>query len=58
MQRNETDSRADCCGDDELNPGLLTVAEAQARIMDGVGMLDGTEKMPVRDALDLSLIHI
>ena len=36
---------------DENQTGLLTVAEAQARILDGVAAVTETETLPVRDAL-------
>ncbi|UCC57549.1 MAG: molybdopterin molybdenumtransferase MoeA [Gammaproteobacteria bacterium] len=38
--------------EDELNTGLLTVSEAQERILDGVPAISGTETLPVREALD------
>ena len=37
--------------EDELNIGLLTVAEAQARIRDGVAPVSDTDTVPVREAL-------
>jgi molybdopterin molybdotransferase len=40
-----------CC-EDELNTGLLTVAEAQARILEGVTAVEGSETLPLRDALN------
>ena len=36
---------------DENQTGLLSVTEAQARILDGVAAVTGTETLPVRDAL-------
>ena len=50
MQKNEIERQPGC--EDELNTGLLTVAEAQARILDGVTAISGTETLPVRAALD------
>jgi molybdopterin molybdotransferase len=50
MQNNEIEKQPSC--EDELNTGLLTVAEAQARILDGVTAISETETLPVRDALD------
>ncbi len=38
--------------DDEQQTGLLSVAEAQARILDAVSAVTETETLPVRDALD------
>jgi len=49
MQNNEIERQPSC--EDELNIGLLTVAEAQARILDAVTVVSGTETLPVRDAL-------
>jgi molybdopterin molybdotransferase len=49
MQRNEIEKQPSC--EDELNTGLLTVAEAQARILEGVTPVAATESLPVRDAL-------
>jgi molybdopterin molybdotransferase len=49
MQNNEIEMQPSC--EDELNTGLLTVAEAQARILDGVTAISGTETLPVRAAL-------
>jgi molybdopterin molybdotransferase len=40
-----------CC-EDELNTGLLSVAEAQARILEGVAPVTGRETVPVREALE------
>jgi molybdopterin molybdotransferase len=37
--------------EDELNIGLLTVAQAQARILDGITPVTGSETLPVREAL-------
>jgi molybdopterin molybdotransferase len=39
-----------CC-EDEQNTGLLTVAEAQARILEGVTPVTAAETLPVREAL-------
>ncbi len=50
MRNNEIEMQPSC--EDELNTGLLTVAEAQARIVDGVTVISGTETLPVREALD------
>ncbi|MDH3899712.1 MAG: molybdopterin molybdotransferase MoeA, partial [Gammaproteobacteria bacterium] len=50
MHNNEIEMQPSC--EDELNEGLLTVAEAQARILDGVTAISGTETLPVREALD------
>ena len=50
MQKNEIETRTSC--EDELNTGLLTVAEAQVRILGGVSAIKETETLPVRDALD------
>ena len=36
---------------DENQTGLLSVTEAQARILDGVTAVTETETLPVRDAL-------
>jgi molybdopterin molybdotransferase len=49
MQKNEIKPQPSC--EDELNTGLLTVAEAQARILDGVVAIEGTETLPIREAL-------
>jgi molybdopterin molybdotransferase len=49
MQNDEIEKQPSC--EDELNEGLLTVAEAQARILDAVGAVSETEKRPVREAL-------
>lgn len=38
--------------EDELNIGLLTVAQAQARILEGVAPVSGSETLPLREALD------
>ena len=37
--------------EDELNIGLLTVTQAQDRILDGVSPVSGSETLPVREAL-------
>jgi molybdopterin molybdotransferase len=50
MQGNGIERQPSC--EDELNTGLLTVAEARARILEGVTAISGTETVPVRDALD------
>ena len=51
MQKNEIETQPGCC-EDELNTGLLTVAEAQARILEAVHVITGTETLPLRDTLD------
>jgi len=51
MQNNEIERQPSCC-EDELNTGLLTVAEAQVRILDSVTAIEGAESLPVRAALD------
>jgi molybdopterin molybdotransferase len=51
MQNNEIETQCDCC-EDELNTGQLTVAEAQARILESVTAIDETESLPVREALE------
>ena len=38
MQNNEIEKQPSC--EDELNTGLLTVVEAQARILDGVSAIN------------------
>ena len=50
MKNNEIESQPSC--EDELNEGLLTVAEAQARILDAVSAVSATETLPVREALE------
>jgi molybdopterin molybdotransferase len=50
MHKNEIEKQPSC--EDELNIGLLTVAEAQARILESVTAIRGTETLPVRAALD------
>ena len=50
MHDKESDNLS-CC-EDELNTGLLSVAEAQARILQGVTPVTDTETVPVRAALD------
>jgi molybdopterin molybdotransferase len=50
MQNNEIERQSGCC-EDELNTGLLTVAEAQARILEAVTAVRDTEAVPVRAAL-------
>lgn len=49
MSRDNIKHQPSC--EDEHQPGLLTVAEAQARILDGVTAVTETETLPVRDAL-------
>jgi molybdopterin molybdotransferase len=49
MQNNEIETQP-CC-EDELNTGLLTVAEARAHIMDGVTALTASETLPLRETL-------
>ena len=49
MQNNEIETQPSC--EDELNTGLLTVAEAQIRILDGVSAITATEMLPIRDTL-------
>jgi len=51
MRNNEIETQPGCC-EDELNTGLLTVAEAQARILESVLAAGGTASLPVREALD------
>jgi molybdopterin molybdotransferase len=51
MKNNEIETQSGCC-EDELNTGLLTVAEARARILDAVTAVNATETLPVREALD------
>ena len=50
MQNNEIEKQPDCC-EDEQNSGLLTVTEAQARILDSVTAVTDTQTLPLRDAL-------
>jgi molybdopterin molybdotransferase len=50
MQNNEIEKQPGC--GDELNEGLLTVAEARARILDAVTAVSGAETVAVREALD------
>ena len=50
MQNNEIKKQPDCC-EDEQNTGLLTVNEAQARILDSVTAVNETQTLSVRDAL-------
>jgi molybdopterin molybdotransferase len=50
MQNNEIKTQSGCC-EDELNTGLLTVAEARARILDSVTAIGVSESLPVREAL-------
>mgnify|MGYP001820016713 FL=1 len=49
MQDQEIRHQPSC--EDELNIGLLTVAEAQARILEGITPVTETETLPVREAL-------
>ncbi len=49
MQSKEIEKQPSC--EDELNIGLLTVEEAQARILEGVTPVSATETLPVREAL-------
>ncbi len=49
MQNNEIEKQPSC--EDELNTGLLTVAEAQARILEAVTALTATETLPLRETL-------
>ena len=49
MKDTEITQQPSC--EDELNTGLLSVAEAQARILDGVTAVTETETLPVRAAL-------
>ena len=49
MKDTEINQQPSC--EDELNTGLLSVAEAQARILDGVTAVTETETLPVRAAL-------
>ena len=49
MNDSEIEMQPSC--EDELNTGLLTVADAQARILDGVAPVTAVETLPVRAAL-------
>ena len=49
MKDTEINHQPSC--EDELNTGLLSVAEAQARILDGVSAVTKTETLPQRAAL-------
>jgi molybdopterin molybdotransferase len=49
MQNKEITPQPSC--EDELNTGLLTVVEAQARILDAVTAITATETLPLRDTL-------
>ena len=49
MQDQTIEHQPSC--EDELNIGLLTVAQAQARILDGVTPVTDAETVPVREAL-------
>jgi molybdopterin molybdotransferase len=55
MQSKEIEKQPSC--EDELNIGLLTVEEAQARILDGVTPVSAAETLPVREALGRVLAH-
>ena len=48
---NDSEIKTQLSCEDELNIGLLTVAEAQARILDGVTPVTAVETLPVREAL-------
>ena len=48
MHNNEIERQPGC--EDELNTGLLTVAQAQALILEGVTPVTATESLPLRDA--------
>jgi molybdopterin molybdotransferase len=50
MKNHEIEIQPGCY--DELNEGLLTVAEAQARILDAVGAVTGTESLPLLEVLE------
>ena len=50
MNRDEIETQPGCC-EDEPGTGQLTVDEARARILDSVTAVDGTESLPVREAL-------
>ena len=50
MQRDEIEQQPGC--EDELNTGLLSVAQAQARILAGVTPVSEAETLPVREALE------
>ena len=49
MQNREINHQPSC--EDELNSGLLTVAEAQGRILDGVTALTEAETLPLREGI-------
>jgi molybdopterin molybdotransferase len=49
MHDQEITPRPSC--EDELNPGLLSVAQAQERILAAVAAVEATETLPVREAL-------
>jgi molybdopterin molybdotransferase len=49
MHENEIEAQPSC--EDELNTGLLTVAEARARILEGVSPVTEAETLPLREAL-------
>jgi molybdopterin molybdotransferase len=49
MQNKEIKHQPSC--EDELNTGLLTVVEAQARILDAVTAITATETLPLRETL-------
>jgi molybdopterin molybdotransferase len=48
---HDREIRAQACCEDELNTGLLTVAEAQARILAGVAPVTASETLSLREAL-------
>jgi molybdopterin molybdotransferase len=50
MHDKEINIQPSC--EDELNTGLLSVVEAQARILKGVLPVTGSETLPLREALD------
>jgi len=49
MNSNEIEVQPSC--EDEQNTGLITVDEAQSRILEGVAPVTATETLPVREAL-------
>lgn len=48
-QQTKIEKQPGC--EDELNTALLSVAEAQTRILDGISVLKNTEQLPIREAL-------
>jgi len=50
MPHNEITHQPSC--EDELNTGLLTVDAARTRILDGVTVVDGSETLLIREALN------